>query len=85
MGGEEEAGEGMRWGEEGLEFLTVSKLEIRGSPSSQSFQMVQEKKKNWSHQETLMHFVTCFCGGNYPWFIILVAMKIPISPPKDTK
>lgn len=33
-GDEEEAGEGMRWGEEGLEFLTVSKLEIRGSPSS---------------------------------------------------
>lgn len=42
---EEEAGEGMRWGEEGLEFLTVSKLEIRGSPSSQSFQMVQGGKK----------------------------------------
>lgn len=75
----------MRWGEQGLEFLTVSKLAIRGSPSSQSFQDGTGEKKNWSHQETLMHFVICFCGGNYPWFIILVCTKIPISPAKDTK
>ena len=80
----EEAGEGMRWGEEGLEFLTVSKLEIRGSPSSQSFQMVQETKK-LVPPGNLNAFVTCFCGGNYPWFITLVSMKIPISPAKDTK
>lgn len=64
-GDEEEAGEGMRWGEEGLEFLTVSKLEIRGSPSSQSFQMVQEKK-NWSHQETLMHLLLASVGETIP-------------------
>lgn len=76
----------MRWGEQGLEFLTVSKLEIRGSPHPNLSRWCREKKKkNWSHQETLMHFVTCFCGGNYPWFIILVSTKIPISPAKDTK
>lgn len=35
----------MRWGEQGLEFLTVSKLEIRGSPHPNLSRWCRGKKK----------------------------------------
>lgn len=63
---EEEAGEGMRWGEKGLEFLTVSKLEIRGSPSSQSFQMMQGKKKKLVPPGNLNAFCYLLLWGKLP-------------------